>query len=149
MSDPLSAGVLVLGTAAVVTGAAVDVVDTAVAVQQVIASAPVEDVGSAVAVALSSCRSRRSAVIVSVSSVIRSSDVTLTPIVRTASPDTKYFETEASGTRTWSSGLLNPAPPFGWRIPITWNGRPSISAVSVSETSAFRAEEGRRIMTRT
>ena len=27
---------------------------------------------------------------------------------------------------TWSSGSWNPAPPLGWRMPITWNGRPPI-----------------------
>jgi hypothetical protein len=91
---------------------------------------------SAVSVAESSWRSRRSAVIASVTSVIRSSEVTLTPIVRIVSPATKYFWTEASGTRTWSSGLLKPAPPFGWRIPMTWNGRPSIVTVAPSEVAS-------------
>ncbi len=51
---------------------------------------------------------------------------TLTPIARTPLPPTKYFETAPSGTSTSSSGFANPAPPFGWRMPTTWNGMPSI-----------------------
>ena len=51
---------------------------------------------------------------------------TLTPIVRTLSPPTKYFCTVPIGTMTWSSGSWKPVPPLGWRMPMTRNGRPPI-----------------------
>ena len=41
-------------------------------------------------------------------------------------PETKYLWTMPIGTMTWSSGSWNPAPPLGWRMPISWNGRPPI-----------------------
>jgi hypothetical protein len=63
-------------------------------------------------------------VIAFVAAVIWSSVVTLTPIVRIESPDTKYLLTAASGTRISSSGFWKPDPPFGWRMPMTVNGRP-------------------------
>ena len=76
----------------------------------------------------------------SVTSVIWSSEVTLTPIVRTVSPPTKYLWIVASGTRTSSSGLSKPDPPFGWRIPITRNGRPSTEmSVPIAEASSPRS----------
>ena len=62
---------------------------------------------------------------------------TLTPIVRTLSPPTKYFCTAATGTITWSSGSWNPAPPLGWRMPMTWNGMPPIE-ISVPRSPASR-----------
>jgi hypothetical protein len=54
---------------------------------------------------------------------------TLTPIVRTEVPPTKYLRTAPRGTSTSLSGSANPDPPLGWRIPITWNGSPWIETV--------------------
>ncbi len=64
---------------------------------------------------------------------------TLTPIVRTLSPPTKYFCTAPSGTITWSSGSWNPEPPLGCRMPITWNGIPPIE-ISVPRSPASEPE---------
>ena len=60
---------------------------------------------------------------------------TLTPIVRTLSPPTKYFCTVATGTRTWSSGFWKPVPPFGCRMPMTSNGMPPMR-ISVPRSAA-------------
>ena len=83
-------------------------------------------VKSAVSVGARSWRSRRSAVISAWTVAICAWSATLTPIVRTPSPDTKYLWTIPIGTMTWSSGSANPAPPLGWRMPISWNGSPPI-----------------------
>ena len=64
---------------------------------------------------------------------------TLTPIVRTLSPPTKYFCTAATGTRTWSSGSWKPVPPFGWRMPMTVNGMPPM-VISVPDGVGAEAE---------
>ena len=76
-----------------------------------------------------------------VTAVIWSFEATLTPMVRIVSPATKYLLTAARGTRTWSSGFWNPVPPFGWRIPITSNGRPPIETVEpIDDASRPRSE---------
>ena len=66
--------------------------------------------------------------------------VTLTPIVRTPSPETKYLWTIPIGTMTWSSGSWNPAPPLGWRMPISWNGRPPmVISLPIELASSLRS----------
>ena len=67
---------------------------------------------------------------------------TLTPIERTPVPPTKYFARRRSGTRTWSSGSLKPAPPFGWRMPTTSNGMPP-TRISVPDGVGAEAEVAR------
>ena len=56
--------------------------------------------------------------------VISSALATLTPMLRTLLPPTKYFCTTPTGTMTWSSGFWKPVPPLDWRMPITWKGSP-------------------------
>ena len=68
-----------------------------------------------------------------------------TPIVRTVSPPTKYFWTTPSGTRTWSSGFWKPVPPLGWRMPMTWNGRPPMRDLRCRcRSRRARGRRGRR-----
>ncbi len=84
---------------------------------------------SSVPVAAIPWRTRSSPVIASRAACISLALATLTPIVRTVSPPTKYLRTAPIGTSTWSSGLANPAPPFGCRMPTTSNGMPPTETI--------------------
>ena len=92
---------------------------------------------SSSSVAASSWRSRSRAVISALVASMSAPSATLTPMVRTLSPPTKYFCTVATGTMTWSSGSWNPLPPLGWRMPTTVNGMPPIE-ISVPEVVGVR-----------
>ncbi len=71
---------------------------------------------------------------------IRSCSPTLTPIVRTVSPLSKYLWTTPIGMTTWSSGSWKPAPPLGCRMPISRNGRPPIViSLPMDEASSLRS----------
>ena len=61
---------------------------------------------SSSSVAARSCRSRSSAVISALAASISASDATLTPIVRTLSPPTKYFCTVADRDEDLVVGVL-------------------------------------------
>ena len=85
-------------------------------------------------------RDRRSVVISAWTAVICAWSATLTPIVRTSSPATKYLLTMPIGTMTWSSGSWKPEPPLGWRMPISRNGRPpTVISLPIELASSLRS----------